>query len=82
METMSIETIPIGLITSTAYPFVDPSPVHNRLKSSIRYIMEQFQFFEFAIAIQLVFVASEFKALSICEKLFTFRNAVARFATD
>jgi hypothetical protein len=29
METISIETIPIGSITLTAYPFVDPLPVHN-----------------------------------------------------
>jgi hypothetical protein len=47
------------------YDFIEPLPAHNCIGTSIRSIIEQFQTFEFAVAIQLVFEASESKALNV-----------------
>ncbi len=44
--------------------------------------MEQFQIFEFTVAIQLVFESSEFKALHIREMLSAFCNEMAMATTD
>jgi hypothetical protein len=59
---------------------MEPSPVHNRLRTSIRSIIKQFQMFKFAVAIQSVFEASEFKALN--QMLSAFCNEVAMVATN
>ncbi len=82
IETMSIEELPIDSIILRMYPFVEPSPVYNHLRTSIRSIMDQFQIFEFTFVIQPVFEASKSKDLNIREMLSAFCNEVAMVATN
>ncbi len=79
---MPIEEMPIELIILRMCHFTETSPVHNCLRTSIRSNIKQFQTFEFAVAIQSVFEASESKALNIRKILIVFCNEVAMVATN
>jgi hypothetical protein len=82
IETMPIGEMPIDSIILRKYPFVEPLPVCNCLRKSIRSIMEQFQIFNFTVAIWSIFESSKFEALNICEMLSPFCNEMAMVATD
>ncbi len=59
IKTTPIEKMLVDSIISRTYHFIEPSPVHDRLRISIRSIIQQCQIFQFAVAIQSVYEASE-----------------------